>query len=77
MGVVDESRIYRTEDLASGKDIRFIATGVTDGELLQGVRFFAHGIRTHSILADSVRGRITFIDTQHFEDPGRPPIIRL
>jgi len=77
MGVTDESRIYRTEDLASGKDIRFIATGVTDGELLQGVRFFAHGVRTHSILADSVYGRIRFLDTQHFEDPARPPVIRL
>src|SRR5712692_6919390 len=31
MGIVDEDRVYRTEDLASGKDIRFIATGVTDG----------------------------------------------
>ncbi len=77
MGVTDEKRIYRTEDLASGKDIRFVATGVTDGELLQGVRFFAHGVRTHSILADSVHGRIRFLDTQHFEDPARPPVIRL
>ncbi|MBI3521677.1 MAG: class II fructose-bisphosphatase [Chloroflexi bacterium] len=77
MGVIDETRVYRTEDLASGKDIRFIATGVTDGELLQGVRFFAHGIRTHSILADSILGKLRFIDTQHFEDPAKPPIIRL
>jgi fructose-1,6-bisphosphatase II len=77
MGVTDEKRIYRTEDLASGKDIRFVATGVTDGELLQGVRFFAHGVRTHSILADSVHGRIRFLDTQHFDDPARPPVIRL
>src|SRR5213593_1757938 len=52
MGVSDEKRVYRTEDLASGNDIRFIATGVTDGDMLKGVRFFARGARTHSILLD-------------------------
>ena len=77
MGITDESRIYRTEDLASGNDIRFVATGVTDGELLRGVRFFPHGVRTHSVLLDETRGRVRFIDTQHFDDPKNPPIIRL
>jgi fructose-1,6-bisphosphatase II len=77
MGITDEKRIYRTEDLASGNDIRFIATGVTDGEVLRGVRFFPHGVRTNSFLADGYLGKIRFIDTQHFEDPARPPIIRL
>ena len=77
MGVSDETRIYRTDELASGKDIRFVATGVTDGELMQGVRFFAHGVRTHSVLLDGRMGKVRFINTQHFEDPGRPPVIRL
>ena len=77
MGVTDESRIYRTEDLASGKDLRFIATGVTDGELLQGVRFFNRGVRTHSVLLDSSMGKLRFIDTIHFDDPEDPPIVRL
>ena len=77
MGITDENRIYRTEDLASGNDIRFVATGVTDGELLRGVRFFPHGTRTHSVLLDETRGRVRFIDTQHFDDPKNPPIIRL
>src|SRR2546423_7214483 len=77
MGIADESRIYRTEDLASGNDIRFVATGVTDGELLRGVRFFPRGVRTHSVLLDETRGRVRFIDTQHFDDPKNPPIIRL
>ncbi|WP_156303177.1 fructose-bisphosphatase class II, partial [Thermus aquaticus] len=36
----DENRIYRTEDLAPGKEIVFAATGITDGDILQGVRFF-------------------------------------
>ena len=77
MGVTDENKIYRTEELASGKDIRFVATGVTDGELLQGVRIFAHGVRTHSILLDGRMGKVRFINTQHFEDPAHPPVVRL
>ena len=77
MGVTDERRIYRTEDLASGKDLRFIATGVTDGELLQGVRFFNKGVRTHSVLLDSSMGKLRLIDSTHFDDPDDPPVVRL
>ncbi|HEX9269359.1 MAG TPA: class II fructose-bisphosphatase [Candidatus Limnocylindria bacterium] len=77
MGVHDEGRVYRTDELASGHDLRFVATGVTDGELLKGVTFFGHGVRTHSILLDRPRGKARFIDTQHFEDPDRPPVVRL
>ena len=77
MGIVDEKRIYRTDELASGKDLRFIATGVTDGELLQGVRFFARGVRTHSVVMSLGAGTMRFIDTFHFEDPANPPLIRL
>ena len=77
MGVTDENKVYRTEELASGKDIRFVATGVTDGELLQGVRIFARGVRTHSIVLDGRMGKVRFINTQHFEDPARPPVVRL
>src|SRR2546427_773481 len=77
MGIADETRIYRTEDLASGDDIRFVATGVTDGEGLKGVHFFARGARTHSILLDRLMGKLRFIDTTHFEDIEHPPIIRL
>jgi len=77
LGHADENRVYRTEDLASGKDIRFVATGVTDGELLQGVRIFARGVRTHSILLDGRMGKVRFINTQHFEDPAHPPVVRL
>ncbi|MGH2449878.1 MAG: class II fructose-bisphosphatase [Candidatus Limnocylindria bacterium] len=77
MGVSDEGRIYRTEDLASGNDIRFIATGVTDGELLEGVRFFGRGVRTHSVLLDRPYGKLRFIDTIHFDEPTNPPLIRI
>jgi fructose-1,6-bisphosphatase II len=77
MGIVDEERIYRTEDLASGNDLRFVATGVTDGDVLRGVHFFARGARTHSILLDRLMGKLRFIDTTHFEDIDHPPLIRL
>src|SRR5437870_8719029 len=77
MGVVHEDRVYAAEDLASGNDIRFVATGVTDGDVLRGVHYFARGAATHSILLDRLMGKLRFIDTTHFEDIERPPIIRL
>ena len=77
MGITDEHRIYRTEELASGTDLRFVATGVTDGELLKGVTFIARGMRTQSVLLDGALGKVRFIDTQHFEDPAKPTIVRL
>ena len=43
----DESRVYRTEDLASGQNLVFAATGVTKGDLLDGVRFFGEIGRAH------------------------------
>ena len=76
MGVVDENKVYRTEELASGRDIRFVATGVTDGDVLRGVHYFARGAATHSILLDRMMGKLRFIDTTHFEDIDRPPVIR-
>ena len=77
MGITDENKVYRTNELARGKDIRFVATGVTDGELMQGVRFFARGVRTHTVLIDGRMGKVRFINTQHFEDPQNPPVVRL
>jgi fructose-1,6-bisphosphatase II len=77
MGITDEDRVYRTEDLAPGKELRFIATGVTDGDLLPGVRYFNRGARTHSIVLDRQDGKLRFIDTTHFDDPQNPPLIRL
>ena len=60
---VDFGRIYRTEDLAPGRQIIFAATGVTTGNLLQGVRFFGHGIRTSSLILTYGTRQVQFIDT--------------
>jgi fructose-1,6-bisphosphatase class II len=68
MGIQDPARIYDTDDLAPGKKIIFAATGVTDGTILRGVRFFGTGIRTSSIIMATERGkRVRFIDTVHVE----------
>jgi fructose-1,6-bisphosphatase II len=65
MGITDFKRIYSSNELASGDTITFVATGVTDGTLLRGVRFFGHGIRTSSIVMQSAPHLIRFIDTIH------------
>ncbi|HEY8549393.1 MAG TPA: class II fructose-bisphosphatase [Vicinamibacterales bacterium] len=70
MGVDDLKRIYTAADLASADAIIFAATGVTDGDLLKGVRFFGDGIRTSSVIMETKPQRIRFVDTIHLH-PGR------
>ena len=65
MGITDTKRIYSASELASGDTITFVATGVTDGALMRGVRFFGHGIRTSSIVMQNQPHHIRFIDTIH------------
>jgi fructose-1,6-bisphosphatase II len=67
MGIKDFKRIYTSKDLASGQSLIFAATGVTDGALLKGVRFFGDGIRTTSLVMQSDPARVRFIDTIHVE----------
>jgi len=65
MGITDFKKIYRSRDLAPGNDIIFAATGVTEGSLMKGVRFFGDGIRTSSVLMQNNPHRIRFIDSIH------------
>jgi fructose-1,6-bisphosphatase II len=67
MGISDPKRIYETEDLAPGRQIIFACTGVTDGSLLRGVRFFGDGIRTHSLVMTLEERQVRFIDSVHLE----------
>ncbi len=67
MGISDFRKIYTSKDLASGSNIIFAATGVTDGTLMRGVRFFGDGTRTFSLVMQSNPPRIRFIDTIHVE----------
>jgi fructose-1,6-bisphosphatase II len=77
MGHGDEDRIYRTEDLASGENLVFAATGVTGGDLLEGVRFFGGGARTHSLVMAYRTKTVRFVDTVHMFERDRPPSVRL
>jgi len=65
MGITDFKKVYRSKDLAPGKDIIFAATGVTDGTLMRGVRFFGDGTRTSSVIMQNRPHRIRFIDSIH------------
>src|SRR4029079_17768538 len=77
MGHGDEDRVYLTEDLAPGENLVFAATGVTAGDLLQGVRFFGGGARTHSLVMAYQAKQVRFVDTVHMFDRDSPPRVRL
>ena len=65
MGIKDKKRIYSAKDLAPGNHIVFAATGVTDGALMKGVRFFGEGTRTSSIVMTRHSGKVRFVDSIH------------
>jgi fructose-1,6-bisphosphatase II len=77
MGHGDQRRVYGTMELASGDNVVFAATGVTKGDLLEGVRFFGGGARTHSLVLAHQERQIRFVDTVHVFDRSRMPAIRL
>jgi fructose-1,6-bisphosphatase class II len=72
LGIQDLDRIYHTADLAPGNEILFSSTGVTDGELLKGVRFFGGGSRTSTLFMSLSRKIIRFVDTIHRDEVTTP-----
>jgi fructose-1,6-bisphosphatase II len=68
MGFQDDEKIYDTMELAAGSDIIFSASGVTDGDLLRGVRFFGGGIRVSSLFMSLKSNQIRFVDTIYREE---------
>ncbi len=62
---IDLDRVYRTEDLVSGSDVSFAATGITSGELLDGVQYFGWGARTSSVMMRSRSGTVRYIQARH------------
>jgi fructose-1,6-bisphosphatase II / sedoheptulose-1,7-bisphosphatase len=64
IGITDFNRKYGLLDLAKG-DVMFAATGVTDGTMLKGVRRFAGGALTHSMVMRSKSGTVRFIEAHH------------
>ncbi len=65
MGIDNLERIFKTEDMARGENIMLAATGVTEGDMLKGVRYTTTGAYTHSIVMRSKSGTIRFISTEH------------
>jgi fructose-1,6-bisphosphatase II len=61
----DLDRVLTAADLVRGDDIFFCATGVTDGELLRGVRYYADSVQTESIVMRSKSGTIRLVDSLH------------
>jgi fructose-1,6-bisphosphatase II len=62
---IDLERVYRMEDLVSGNDVSFAATGITSGELLEGVHYFSWGARTSSLMMRSRSGTVRYIQAHH------------
>lgn len=67
MGITDKQRVYTAEELARG-EVMFAATGVTTSDFLKGVRFFAHGAQTHSLVMRSKTGTIRLVTATHHFD---------
>jgi fructose-1,6-bisphosphatase II / sedoheptulose-1,7-bisphosphatase len=63
-GIKDLSRKYEMNDLAHG-DVLFAATRVTNGTMLRGVRRFAGGATTHTVVIRSKSGSVRFIEANH------------
>ena len=62
---LDPDHVLHTDDLVTGDDCFFVATGITDGELLRGVRYRAGGATTHSLVMRSRSGTIRSITSEH------------
>ena len=62
---LDPDHVLSTDDLVTGDDVFFVATGITDGELMQGVRYRAGGASTHSLVMRSRSGTIRSITSEH------------
>lgn len=75
MGITEPDRVYTAEELAGGENVLFAATGITTGNLLQGVRFFHGGVRTQTLVISSQSKTARFVDTIHMVE--QPKVIQL
>lgn len=65
MGIADINKVFYMDDLVKGNDCIFAATGVTDGELLKGVRYYGSTATTQSVVMRAKSGTVRFIDGKH------------
>ena len=76
LGIDEIERVFRTDDLVGG-DVAVVATGVSNGDLLRGVRFYADSARTHSLVMCTVCNWVRFVDVLHFFTHERREDVRL
>lgn len=74
-GVKNVKKVFEINDLAPGKSILFAATGVTNGDLLTGVRFFPGAARTNTLVMSLQEGTVRFLDSIHSFDRKRLPVL--
>ena len=65
MGFKDIDKVLKMDDLIKSETVVFSATGITDGDLVRGVKFFGNSARTHSIVMHSQSGTVRFIESVH------------
>ena len=75
-GIDDPTRVFNTEELAPGEVI-VVATGVSNGDLLRGVRFLTDSARTHSLVMCTRCNWVRFVDGVHFFARDRREEVRL
>ena len=61
----DFNKVLTMDDLVSSEDVFFAATGITDGELLEGVKYYSHGARTSSLVVRGLSGTVRQINSTH------------
>lgn len=76
MGIVDVDKVLTMEDLVATDDVMFIATGVTTGDILRGVKFTDQYVITHTVVLRSKTGTVRFMETYHDYDK-KPAYIKL
>ena len=62
---IDLNQVFRTDDLVKGSDVSFAATGITTGDILDGVQYFGWGAFTSSIMMRSRSGTVRYIKARH------------
>lgn len=65
MGITDINKVLTIDDMVHGEDVFFVATAITEADLLEGVRYFGGGARTHSIVMRYKTGTVRFVDAIH------------
>lgn len=63
---IDLTKVFTIDDLVGGDDVFFAATGITDGELLDGVKYVPGGATTHTLVMRAISGTVRYIRSTHF-----------